>query len=124
MIAHLMLMLVCKKKYSLLYHPGTLLAHCPCSLQIYQEEFGQVRGHFGPINTVAFTPDGKRWVQGWSYLGGLNLMVALAGCIDLGDSTSAYEQSLPAWPAYIANASSLRRIPKAEHREQGSRSPV
>jgi len=31
---------------------------------IYESEFGRVRGHFGPINTVAFTPDGKGYVSG------------------------------------------------------------
>lgn len=29
-------------------------------LQIFGEEFGTVRGHFGPINAVAFHPDGRR----------------------------------------------------------------
>ena len=28
--------------------------------QVYQEEFGTVRGHFGPVNAVAFHPDGRR----------------------------------------------------------------
>lgn len=31
------------------------------SLQVYQEEFGTVRGHFGPVNAVAFHPDGRRY---------------------------------------------------------------
>lgn len=33
-------------------------------LQIFKEEFGMVRGHFGPINTVAFHPDGHGFVTG------------------------------------------------------------
>ena len=33
-------------------------------LQIYMEEFGQVKGHFGPINSVAFHPDGNGFVTG------------------------------------------------------------
>ena len=33
-------------------------------LQIFTEEFGFVRGHFGPINTVAFHPDGNGFVTG------------------------------------------------------------
>ncbi|MEW5303151.1 MAG: hypothetical protein WDW36_005871 [Sanguina aurantia] len=32
--------------------------------KIYQEEFGNVRGHFGPINTVAFHPNGRSFVTG------------------------------------------------------------
>ena len=32
--------------------------------QVYEEEFGRVKGHFGPINTVAFSPDGRQYVSG------------------------------------------------------------
>lgn len=32
--------------------------------KIYQEEFGNVRGHFGPINAVAFSPDGTGFASG------------------------------------------------------------
>ena len=31
------------------------------NIQVYQEEFGTVRGHFGPVNAVAFHPDGRRY---------------------------------------------------------------
>lgn len=31
---------------------------------VYEEELATVKGHFGPINTVAFSPDGKQYVSG------------------------------------------------------------
>ena len=31
---------------------------------IFEEEFGRVRDHFGPINNVAFHPDGKSYSSG------------------------------------------------------------
>lgn len=34
------------------------------SVQIFQEEIGQVKGHFGPINTLAFHPSGKQYASG------------------------------------------------------------
>jgi len=32
--------------------------------KIFQEEIGQVKGHFGPINTLAFHPNGKQYSSG------------------------------------------------------------
>lgn len=32
--------------------------------KVYAEEFASVRGHFGPVNTVAFAPDGRGFVTG------------------------------------------------------------
>lgn len=31
---------------------------------VYEEELGRIKGHFGPINTVAFSPNGKQYVSG------------------------------------------------------------
>ena len=28
---------------------------------VFEEEIGRVKGHFGPINTTAFHPSGKRY---------------------------------------------------------------
>ena len=33
-------------------------------IQILEEELGRVKGHFGPINTLAFQPDGKGYASG------------------------------------------------------------
>mmetsp|Transcript_34347 Transcript_34347/g.97300 ORF Transcript_34347/g.97300 Transcript_34347/m.97300 type:complete len:344 (-) Transcript_34347:212-1243(-) len=32
--------------------------------KVYAEEFGNVRGHFGPVNTICFRPDGCSFVTG------------------------------------------------------------
>jgi translation initiation factor 3 subunit I len=31
---------------------------------VFEEEFGRIKGHFGPINSVAFHPDGKGYSSG------------------------------------------------------------
>ena len=32
--------------------------------KLYAEEFGRVRGHFGPLNALAFAPDGRGFITG------------------------------------------------------------
>ena len=31
---------------------------------VFEEEFARVKGHFGPINTIAIHPDGKSYSSG------------------------------------------------------------
>merc|ERR1719198_1491054 len=40
--------------------------HFECCLweMIYEEEFGRIKGHFGPINTLAVNPDGRSYCSG------------------------------------------------------------
>ena len=42
---------------------------------LLEEEFGRVKGHFGPINTLAFHPDGKSYCSG-EYFFQVHLQVA------------------------------------------------
>ena len=30
---------------------------------VFEEEFARVKGHFGPVNSVAFSPDGNTYVR-------------------------------------------------------------
>lgn len=34
--------------------------------QLFEDEIGRVKGHFGPINTLAFHPSGKSFASGMS----------------------------------------------------------
>ena len=38
---------------------------------VYEDEIGRVKGHFGPINSLRFHPDGKRY----------NYIVQLVNCL-------------------------------------------
>ena len=31
---------------------------------IFEEELGAVQGHFGPVNTISFSPDGQSYASG------------------------------------------------------------
>jgi len=31
---------------------------------IFEEELGSVQGHFGPVNTLSYSPDGKGFASG------------------------------------------------------------
>ena len=42
---------------------------------IYEEEIGRVKGHFGPINSLKFHPDGKRWASIRTYVQCVNAVV-------------------------------------------------
>jgi hypothetical protein len=42
--------------------------------QIFEEEIGGVKGHFGPINALAFNPDGRRCAR-------LNFFLNTLSCI-------------------------------------------
>ncbi|KAG2398282.1 Eukaryotic translation initiation factor 3 subunit [Vigna angularis] len=43
--------------------PLNAVAMSPLLDHILQEETGGVKGHFGPINALAFNPDGKRYIH-------------------------------------------------------------
>lgn len=33
-------------------------------MQLFEEELASVKGHFGPINAIAFAPDGRSFSSG------------------------------------------------------------
>ena len=42
---------------------------------IYEEEIGRVKGHFGPIKSMKFHPDGTRWDSIRTYVPELMVVV-------------------------------------------------
>ena len=40
---------------------------------VFEEEIGRVKGHFGPINSLKFHPNGKRYLRAGNVAGKLNL---------------------------------------------------
>ena len=50
----------------------------------YEEEFGRVKGHFGPINALAIAPDGKSFCSG-AEDGYIRLHHFDADYVDMGD---------------------------------------
>ncbi|GAB2302690.1 Eukaryotic translation initiation factor 3 subunit I, partial [Dionaea muscipula] len=45
--------------------PVNAVTMSPLLDHILQEEIGGVKGHFGPINALAFNPDGKRYLASY-----------------------------------------------------------
>ena len=64
---------------------------------VYEEEIGRVKGHFGPINSLKFHPDGKRWAL-------------------IGITVSSF-QRLQEWYLGWEKVSCLERCPQFRSRE-------
>lgn len=68
--------------------------------KIFEEEIGRVKGHFGPINTVRFQPDGKGYVAagGVAMVVGRGTLTHTCSCRTLG------RVLLPGSPAAVRTA--------------------